>query len=437
LKFEQKHSKVKEIAKNHSIISQRGFGSVHHILFHKRSQFAEMDTLNSKKCNTGEECASCAITEEFEGVGLKKCSVCLLVSYCSKECQRLHWNKGGHKLFCISPQARKASLFKKSESVAAEEVCIICSAQRLPTEEQIQFPCGHKFHVHCFISTSDETCLPIICPKCRASFPLDERRSIPLNDAAVTLWGNTLSAFKDRTGGHSMDCVHTGCHNLNEREKESITQLKKMYTEAALLGSSTSARLLGMLYNRGLGVSFPKDYKLSQFWLHVAIGMGSVDLECPFLRGLMYIEGGYGLELNKAKGKAFLRLAADKGHDTAQFFLGTIMRNGRNVQERQEGVRLLQLSASQQNIDALCDVGMIQYEGNLCERSFEKAFFLFHASAERGMSLAMYLLSGCYARGHGVPQNDQKAAQWLSNAKVNGDQEMCEFVTKWFNLHAS
>ena len=112
------------------------------------------------------------------------------------------------------------------------------------------------------------------------------------------------------------------------------------------------------------------------------------------------------------------------------------MRNGRNVQERQEGVRLLQLSASQQNIEALCDVGMIQYEGNLCERSFEKAFFLFHASAERGMSLAMYLLSGCYARGHGVPQNDQKAAQWLSNAKVNGDQEMCEYVTKWFNIHA-
>ena len=69
-------------------------------------------------------------------------------------------------------------------------------------------------------------------------------------------------------------------------------------------------------------------------------------------------------------------------------------------------------------------------------QTIEKAFFLFHASAERGMSLAMYLLSGCYARGHGVPQNDQKAAEWLSNAKVNGDKEMCEFVTKWFNIHA-
>jgi TPR repeat protein len=393
-----------------------------------------MENQNSKKCYTGEECGYCAITEEYEGVGLKKCSVCLLVSYCSKECQRLHWNKGGHKLFCISPEARKASLFKQRESFAEEEVCIICSAQRLSTEEQIQLPCGHKFHVHCLI-TSDETCFPVLCSKCRASFPQEEKRNIPLNDAAVTLWSDTLTAFKDRTG-HSMDCVHSGCHNLNEREKQSLTQLKTMYTEAALLSNSTSARLLGMLYQRGLGVAFPKDYKLSQFWLHLAIDMGSMDLECPFLRGLMYIEGGYGLDLNQAKGKEFLRLAADKGHDGAQFFLGTIMRSGKNMQERQEGVRLLQLSASQQNIEALCDVGMIQFEGNLCERSFEKAFFLFHASAERGMSLGMYLLSGCYARGHGVLQNDQKAALWLSKAEEHGNQEMCEFVTKWFKEHA-
>jgi hypothetical protein len=393
-----------------------------------------MESSNSKKCYTGEECASCAITEEYEAVTLKKCSVCLLVSYCSKECQRLHWNKGGHKLFCISPQARKASHFKKNESVAAEEVCIICTAQRLSTEEQIQLPCGHKFHVHCII-TSDEKCFPKVCPKCRSPFPINERRNMSLNDEAVTLWSNTLAAFKDRTG-HSMDCVQTGCHNMNEREIESITLLKKMYTEAALLGSSTSARLLGMLYNRGSGVALPKDYKLSQFWLHVAIEMGSVDLECPFLRGLMYIEGGFGVDVNQAKGKAFLRLAADKGHDGAQFFLGTIMRNGKTSKEREEGYRLLKMSASQENVDALCDVGMIQYEGSLSERSFTKAFFLFQASAERGSSFAMYFLSGCYLRGHGVLQDEQKAALWLSKAEEHGNKEMFEFVTKWFKEHA-
>ena len=389
---------------------------------------------SSKKCYTGEECASCAITEESEGIILKKCSVCLLVSYCSKECQRFHWNKGGHKIFCISPQARKASLFKKTESVAAEEVCVICSAQRLSTEEQIQLPCDHKFHVHCFIA-SDAQSVPRVCPKCSASFPQDERRNVPLNDEAVTLWSDTLTAFKDRTG-HSMDCVDYGCHNLNKREIETVTKVKKMYARAALLGSSVSARLLGMLYNRGLGVAFPKDYKLSEFWLHFAIDLGSRDLTCPFFRGLMYTEGGFGLDINEAKGKGFLRLAADKGHDGAQFFLGTIMRSGKNLKEREEGVRLLQMSASQENIDALCDVGMIQYEGKLGERSLPKAFFLFQASAERGSSLAMYLLSGCFSRGHGVPQDEQKAALWLSKAEVHGNQKMSEFVTAWFKEHA-
>jgi TPR repeat protein len=174
-----------------------------------------------------------------------------------------------------------------------------------------------------------------------------------------------------------MDCVGYGCHNLNKREIETLTKVKKMYARAALLGSSVSARLLGMLYNRGLGIAFPKDYKLSEFWLHFAIDLGSKDLTCPFFRGLMYTEGGFGLDINEAKGKGFLRFAADKGHDGAQFFLGTIMRSGTNLKEREEGVRLLQMSASQENIDALCDVGMIQYEGKLGERSLPKAFFCF------------------------------------------------------------
>ena len=171
---------------------------------------------SSKKCYTGEECASCAITEESEGIILNKCSVCLLVSYCSKECQRFHWNKGGHKIFCISPAARKPSHFKKNES-GAEEVCVVCTMQPLTKGEQIQLPCGHKFHAHCFI-ISDSLYVLKVCPHCRASFPQDEKRNVPLTDEAVTKWSETLSSFKGRTG-HSMDCINTGCHELNQEEK--------------------------------------------------------------------------------------------------------------------------------------------------------------------------------------------------------------------------
>ncbi|KAJ7213095.1 hypothetical protein GGX14DRAFT_446280 [Mycena pura] len=48
------------------------------------------------KHNTIEGCPSCGETAP----DLKKCTRCLSVSYCSKECQRLHW--GTHRLLCDS-----------------------------------------------------------------------------------------------------------------------------------------------------------------------------------------------------------------------------------------------------------------------------------------------------------------------------------------------
>ena len=41
-------------------------------------------------------CANCGV----EGVFKKRCSRCRAVSYCSVECQRKHWKKGGHKNVC-------------------------------------------------------------------------------------------------------------------------------------------------------------------------------------------------------------------------------------------------------------------------------------------------------------------------------------------------
>ena len=34
------------------------------------------------------------------------CSGCFMVFYCSKRCQKLDWNKGGHKQFCKNVQQK-------------------------------------------------------------------------------------------------------------------------------------------------------------------------------------------------------------------------------------------------------------------------------------------------------------------------------------------
>ena len=57
------------------------------------------------------ECAFCAITETVGGIVLRKCTRCNLSLYCSKECQKEHWIKGGHKKFCLPPNERNPLLY--------------------------------------------------------------------------------------------------------------------------------------------------------------------------------------------------------------------------------------------------------------------------------------------------------------------------------------
>lgn len=53
----------------------------------------------------GVKCDNCGITREdaaTNGDGLKNCTKCKLVFYCSKECQKLHW-RSGHRQACRCP----------------------------------------------------------------------------------------------------------------------------------------------------------------------------------------------------------------------------------------------------------------------------------------------------------------------------------------------
>ena len=43
----------------------------------------------------------------------------MIAYYCSKQCQRWHWGKGEHKLFCLSPEER--TLKAGEAAIAAEE----------------------------------------------------------------------------------------------------------------------------------------------------------------------------------------------------------------------------------------------------------------------------------------------------------------------------
>ena len=188
-----------------------------------------------------------------------------------------------------------------------------------------------------------------------------------------------------------------------------------------------------MSYGKGFGIAFPKDYKLAVYWLNVALELGFEDAHLLYLQGFIFIEGGFGVNVEEDKGRKLLKLAADKMHAGAQYMLGIILLHEYNFEDKIEGLRLLRLAASQNHTDSLCEMGMIHYAGKLTERSYNEAFIMFKIAAERDMIMAMYLVSGCYSRGHGITQQENEAALWLSRAvKRDKLNETQDFVNNWF-----
>ena len=59
----------------------------------------EIKRLKSREAG---KCSACDATEESSGEKFLRCGRCKLYCYCSKKCQMLSWNEGGHKVDCKS-----------------------------------------------------------------------------------------------------------------------------------------------------------------------------------------------------------------------------------------------------------------------------------------------------------------------------------------------
>ena len=225
--------------------------------------------LNKKGIIGADECAWCAITQDYEGVILKSCSKCKHVKYCSKECQRNHWFKGGHKDFCFFPEERNPSLFPHIERNVQEDLCLICRSVLTDDTTNIRLSCGQMFHSSCLRSTY-ELCSSKVCPSCRKPLPYDLIRSISLHEEAETIWLEAMNAFKTRTG-HSLECLYSGCHELQKSEVKLFIKGKSLHTQAAILGDTCSERFLGLLYYMGLGNAIRKDLELASYYVRNAL----------------------------------------------------------------------------------------------------------------------------------------------------------------------
>ncbi len=134
----------------------------------------KMSSHKKVTCGAGEECANCAASEGGDNWTLKKCSKCMMVSYCSQACQLQHWRDGGHKRFCRTPLERTRKIIVGDPACTKEtRKCSICS-EELNSPSSTTLPCGHDFHTQCLTNLRDFG-LQQACPLCRAPLPPRER----------------------------------------------------------------------------------------------------------------------------------------------------------------------------------------------------------------------------------------------------------------------
>ena len=131
-------------------------------------------TTEKKKISAPEvkTCGNCGGAEGSAGsANLSACARCVLVFYCSKNCQRSDW-KDNHKKVCIAkadrvPQPR-APLADCKEAASEGEDCPIC-LDPVALASATTLPCAHVFHAACVAELRKfklKQACPCAAPRC-------------------------------------------------------------------------------------------------------------------------------------------------------------------------------------------------------------------------------------------------------------------------------
>ena len=108
-----------------------------------------------------------------------------------------------------------------------------------------------------------------------------------------------------------------------------------------------------------------------------------------------------------------LRAGADAGDASAQYRLGPMYANGRDVpQDDTEAIHLFQLASGQGHADAQFTLGrMYDYGSQVLMPDAATAAEWYRAAAKQGDAEAQYNLGTMYSEGRGVPQDDGQTAE--------------------------
>jgi hypothetical protein len=279
-------------------------------------------------------CAHCKKVGELDT--MKRCGRCRRACYCSVECQRLHWRKGGHKNVCGKEGGRGTAHDASGGSLDADlkHPCPIClDTEDDDGEQGMCFSCGQFFCGSCKKSLEQRRVRN--CPTCRAVFGVPAEENVRLLRQLLARPPGRHTPIAQCTLGE----YYADGTGVAQDDAEAV----RWYHLAADQGHAVAQHNIGVCHMQGTGVA--QDDAEAVRWYRLAADQG--DANAQFNLGFCYTHGT-GVAQNVAEAARWYRLAADQGLAKAQYNIGVCYNDGIGVaQDAAEAVRWIRLAADQ------------------------------------------------------------------------------------------
>jgi len=222
---------------------------------------------NTSESHEMSTCANCGKGEE-SSIDLKSCAACMLVKYCSRDCQAAH--RPQHKKACKkrAKELHDEKLFKQPLPLEDCPICMI----RLPTLESgrsYMACCGKVICCGCVHAVQSRAAKEEdqICPFCRTIMSDSEEEAIKRLNKRMEL--NDPVAIR-----------HLGCSYSDGRFGLPQDRAKKLelYHRAGELGEAQALHNLSCVYRTGRGVEV--DEKKAKHYGELAATKGYVLARC-------------------------------------------------------------------------------------------------------------------------------------------------------------
>lgn len=126
---------------------------------------------------------------------------------------------------------------------------------------------------------------------------------------------------------------------------------------------------------------------------------------------------------------------AKQHNPEAQYNLGVAYYLGIHIkQDYQKAFELFHLSAQQNYAPAYNNLGTMYQLGQATQKNTDKALELFHLSAQQNYSIAHFNISSMYIMGDGIEKNYTKAFEWFKTAaELNHPEAQLNLAMFYFN----